>query len=158
MRRSEELFRLITENIADFIIVLDLEGRQVYSSPSYKGLLVEPEKTEGAASFNEIHPNDQATIKKVFEETIRTGIGQRLEHRFLLKNGSIRYMESQGSVIRDENEKATNVVVVSRDITRRKRVEETLRENEDRFRLVVQATNDAVWDWDLLTNLFRSEE
>lgn len=154
MRRSEELFRLITENVADFIIVLDLEGRQVYSSPSYKGLLVDPEEPGGAVSFNENHPDDRNTIKKVFEETIRTGIGQRLEHRFLLKNGSIRYMESQGSVIRDEDGKATNVVVVSRDITRRKRVEETLRENEDRFRLVVQATNDAVWDWDLLTNLF----
>lgn len=154
LRRSEEQFRLITENVADFIVVLDLEGRGVYSSPSYKGLLVDPEKLEGTVSFNEIHPDDRDAIKKVFEETIRTGIGQRSEHRLLLKNGSVRYMESQGSVIRGEDGNATNVVVVSRDITRRKRVEETLRENEDRFRLVVQATNDAVWDWDLLTNLF----
>lgn len=154
LRRSEELFRLITENIADFIIVLDLEGRPVYSSPSYKGLLGDPHQLGRTVSFNDIHPDDRETIKKVFQETIGAGIGQRFEHRFVLKNGSIRYMESQGSVIRDENGKAINVVVVSRDITRRKRVEETLRENEDRFRLVVQATNDAVWDWDLSTNLF----
>ncbi|HEV2352457.1 MAG TPA: PAS domain S-box protein [Terriglobia bacterium] len=154
LRQSEEQFRLITENVADLIAVLDLEGRRVYNSPSYKGMLGDPEKLRGTLSFSEIHPDDRERIKKIFEETIRTGVGQRSEYRFLLKNGSIRYMESQGSVIRDRNGDPEKVVVVSRDVTRRKRAEDTLRESEGRFRLVVQATNDAVWDWDLLTNLF----
>src|SRR5271169_6172973 len=35
LRESEELSRLITENVADLIAVLDLEGRRVYNSPSY---------------------------------------------------------------------------------------------------------------------------
>lgn len=154
LRQSEEQFRLITENVADLIAVLDLEGRRVYNSPSYKGMLGDPEKLKGSLSFSEIHPDDRERIKKIFEETVRTGVGQRSEYRFLLKNGSIRYMESQGSVIRDRNGDPEKVVVVSRDVTRRKRAEDTLRESEGRFRLVVQATNDAVWDWDLLTNLF----
>lgn len=154
LRQSEEQFRLITENVADLIAVLDLEGRRVYNSPSYKGMLGDPEKLRGSLSFTEIHPDDRERIKKIFEETVRTGVGQRSEYRFLLKNGSIRYMESQGSVIRNRNGDPEKVVVVSRDVTRRKRAEDTLRESEGRFRLVVQATNDAVWDWDLLTNLF----
>lgn len=33
------------------------------------------------------------------------------------------------------------------DITRRKLIENELRESNERFRLVVRATNDAVWDW-----------
>ena len=154
LRESEEQFRLITENVADLIAVLDLEGRRVYNSPSYKAVLGDPTKLEGTVSFNEIHPDDREKIKTIFQETIQTGIGQIAEYRFLLKNGSIRYMESQGSVIRDAEGKPTKVVVVSRDVTRRTRVENMLRENESRFRLFVQATNDAVWDWDLLTNLF----
>ncbi len=154
LRQSEEQFRLITENVADLIAVLDLEGRRVYNSPSFKGVLGDPDRLKGTSSFMEIHPDDRDRIKKVFDETVRTGVGQRSEYRFLLRNGSVRYMESQGSVIRDKDGTPTKVVVVSRDVTRRKRVEDTLRENEDRFRMVVQATNDAVWDWDLLTNLF----
>ncbi len=154
LRESEEHFRLISENVADLIAVLDLKGRRLYNSPSYKSILGDPAKLEGTVSFNEVHPDDREKIKTIFEETIRTGIGQIAEYRFLLGNGSVRYIESQGSVIRDSEGKPAKVVVVSRDVTRRTRVEKMLRESESRFRLVVQATNDAVWDWDLLTNLF----
>ena len=34
----------------------------------------------------------------------------------------------------------------------RKGTEERLRQSEERFQIVARATNDAVWDWDLLTN------
>ena len=39
-----------------------------------------------------------------------------------------------------------------RDMSERKRTELLLRSSEERFRLVAQATNDVLWDWDLVTN------
>ncbi len=44
--------------------------------------------------------------------------------------------------------------VILRDVTGRKKVESTLRENEERFRLVALATNDVLWDWDLKSDKF----
>ncbi|GAB4381728.1 MAG: hypothetical protein Kow00121_40960 [Elainellaceae cyanobacterium] len=38
------------------------------------------------------------------------------------------------------------------DVTERRLAEEALRTSEERFQLIVHATNDTVWDWDLLTN------
>src|SRR5438093_1513335 len=113
LREREEFFRLISENVTDLIAVIDLQGRRVYSSPSYKPLLGDPEKLVGTDSFREIHPEDRERIRRVFRETIAAGVGQRSEFRFLLKDGSIRYIESQGSVMRDKYGRLTNVIAVS---------------------------------------------
>ena len=128
LREREEFFRLISENVTDLIAVVDLQARRVYSSPSYKPLLGDPEKLVGTDSFREIHPEDRERIRRVFRETIAAGVGQRSEFRFLLKDGSIRYIESQGSVMRDKYGRVTNVIAVSRDVTDRKKAEEQIRE------------------------------
>ena len=44
------------------------------------------------------------------------------------------------------------VLAIVRDATGRKRAEEELRESEERYRLVAKATNEAIWDSDLLTD------
>ena len=124
LRKNEEQFRLITENVTDMIALLDLDGRRVYSSPSYKNILGDPELLRGTDSFLEVHPDDREKIRKIFQETVTTGIGQRAEYRFLIKDGSIRTIESQGSVIRDNSGRISQVVVVSRDITEKKNLEQ----------------------------------
>src|SRR6266581_7334072 len=128
LREREEFFRLISENVTDLIAVLDLDGRRVYNSPSYSSILGDLEIVRGTGSFQEIHPDDRERIRGIFHETIATGVGQRAEFRFLLKDGTVRYVESQGSVMRDKRGKVTNVIVVSRDVTERKQAEEQIRE------------------------------
>jgi len=128
LREREEFFRLISENVTDLIAVVDLKGRRVYNSPSYKYLLGDPERLLGTDAFEEIHPEDRERIRRVFRETIAAGTGQRAEFRFLLRDGSVRYIESQGSVMRDKYGKMANVIVVSRDVTDRKNAEAQIRE------------------------------
>jgi two-component system, cell cycle sensor histidine kinase and response regulator CckA len=128
LRKSEEQFRLIMENVADMIAVLDLEGRRLYNNPAYKPILGDPELLRGTDSFQEIHPDDKEKIKRIFRETVQTGIGQRNEYRFVAKNGGIHFIESQGSVIRDENGNVSQVVLVSRDVTEKKALENELRQ------------------------------
>ena len=146
--QSEEQFRVITESISDLIAVLDLEGKRLYNSPSYKDVLGDPIALRGTDSFNEIHPDDRERIRKIFHDTVRTGRGQRAEYRFLLSDGSIRYIESEGSAIPDAEGKTAKVVVVSRDVTERKRAEEALRESEEKYRSLVSNIPDVSWTLD----------
>jgi PAS domain S-box-containing protein len=55
--------------------------------------------------------------------------------------------------ITDETGQPTHFVSIQRDITERKHAEEAIRTSEERFRLLARATNDVVWDWDLVTDL-----
>lgn len=127
MREQEEFFRMITENIEDFIAVLDLDGKRLYNSPSYEKLFKNLEGLRGTDSFAEIHPDDREEVVHTFRETIRTGHGLQIEYRFLLEDGSIRHMESRGGLIQGNKDHAARVVVIARDITERKLAEEKIR-------------------------------
>ena len=128
LREREEFFRLISENVTDLIAVIDLSGNWVYNSPSYQGILGDAEKLRGTDSFEEIHPEDRERIRRIFRETVANGAGQRAEFRFLLENGDIRYIESQGNVMRDKSGRVIHVITVSRDVTGSKQALEQIRE------------------------------
>lgn len=147
LRQSEEQFRLIMENLSDLVAVLDLEGKRLYNSPSYQGILGNPVNLLGSSSFNEIHPEDRERVKKVFQETVRTGVGHRMEYRLVNQDGQARYIESQGSVIRDIRDRVSQVVVVSRDVTERKQAEEQLEVSERKYRELVEHANSIILRW-----------
>jgi len=120
-------FKLILDNMADLIAVIDRKGRRLYNSPSYRVVLDDPRSLQGTDSFMEIHPDDRKQLKDAFEKSMQTGEGSRMEYRFVRKDGTIRHIESQGDVIRDPGGRPSKLVVVSRDITDRKEREEEIR-------------------------------
>lgn len=126
LRESEERFRLITENVEDLIVLLDTKGRRLYNNPAYRKLFGDKE-LGGTDSFAEIHPEDRERVRQIFRETVATGVGHRAQFRFVLNDGSIRHIESQGTVIKDAADKVTKVVVISRDITEHKIAEAQIR-------------------------------
>jgi PAS domain S-box-containing protein len=145
LREREEFFRLMSETMTDLVAVVDRSGTRLYNSPSYRKLLGDPHEAVGTNSFEDVHPDDRPRVEQIFRETLTTGIGQRAEYRFVTRDGLIRHMESQGSVIRDAAGHVLKLVIVSRDVTERRRVEEQLRDSEQRYKRLLDSTTDYIY-------------
>lgn len=127
LRESEELFRLISENAADLIAVVDRHGYRLYNSPAYQTLLgYDPGALKGTWSFNEVHPEDRDKVIQAFKKSMETGEGQVIEYRMRHRDGSWRVLESTGSVIRDSKGEPDRLVIVAHDITKRTQAQEAL--------------------------------
>src|SRR5438094_3274783 len=135
----EELFHLISENAADMIAVVDLEGRRIFNSLSYQRILgYSPEELQVSSGFEQIHPDDREKVRNAAKEARETGAGTILEYRFRHQNGDWMVLESVASVIRNERGQPEKLLIVNRDITERKKAQEALSRSEGSFRALVE--------------------
>jgi len=124
LMQREELFRLITENAADLIAVVDAQGKSLYSSPSYEKVLgYTAEELRSSSAFEQIHPDDRADVEEALKESVVGGTGRRIEYRIRHRDGIWRYLESTASAILTAEGKVEHLVIVSRDVTARRQLE-----------------------------------
>src|ERR1700757_3067551 len=123
-RNREELFRIITENAADMIALVDRKGHRLYNSPSYQKILgYSPEELGQSSSMEQVHPDDRERVLQAAAKAYVKNEGECLEYRIRHKDGSWRVLESRSSVMRGRTNGQEQLVIVSRDITARKRSE-----------------------------------
>ncbi|UPL50354.1 PAS domain-containing protein [Hymenobacter sublimis] len=104
-----------------------------------------------------LHPDDRdATEAAVAEALNPAGSGTcDIEYRTigLHDGGQVRWVRATGRAFFDAaHTQATRFIGTITDITRTKQVQETLSQSEERYALAALATNDAIWEWNLVTN------
>lgn len=129
-KKKDELFRIVTENAADMIALVDVKGRRLYNSPAYKRILgYSPAELSETSAFEQIHLDDRFKVLEAAREARETGVGRRMEYRIRHKDGSWRTLESLANTIRDGKGEVAKLVIVNRDISERKRAETQLEHN-----------------------------
>lgn len=124
---SEERLRsVMVQYASDVITILDREGRVTYESPAIKYTLgYGPEEMVGAPALDLVHPDDAERagreLGRIFE---RGGVSPPVEFRVRHADGSWRHFE--GIASRIDGGANARVVVNSRDVTERKRLEAEL--------------------------------
>src|SRR5215471_850184 len=116
-KKNEELFKIVTENAADMIALVDMKGRRLYNSPAYTRILGYSSGELGeTSSFEQIYPDDRMRVLEAAREARESGVGKRMEYRIKHKDGSWKVLESEASTIRDANGEVAKLVIVNRDL------------------------------------------
>jgi len=129
IRESEEKYRNLVELTTDIIYLSDKDGNQIFMNEAgYSLLEATTDEVIGKPWSKWIHPDDVERSFKKFSEMIEKGVDVfEFENRYLSKNGKITNVIHNVRVLRDESGSIVGTQGIARDVTERKRVEESLR-------------------------------
>ncbi len=128
---------MITDNMSDLIRVTDLQGINLYASPSHERILgYKPEDRVGKSAFDILHPDDAGRIAGVFSEALIHKKPFKVEYRVRHAEGHYIWLETVGDLLRDDRGEALAVIMSSRDITDHKKMEKALRESEAKLKAI----------------------
>ncbi len=145
LRESEERFRGTFENAAVGIAHTHSEGRFLHVNEKFCAIVGYPREELLEKTWHDItHPDDLAASIDVSAAALRgEPPGLPLEKRYLRKDGSLVWGELVISLQWDAAGAPGYLIAIIQDISRRKRLEEALRESERRFRTFVDHATDA---------------
>jgi PAS domain S-box-containing protein len=151
LKASEELYRLLAENIQDVIFKLDINGTRKYVSSAIRHLGYTPQELIGLSGLDMVHPDDRDALRTTLRETVAAGKNQMIiQYRHRHKEGHYLWTETAVNVIRDAvTGKPLELVNIARDITERKRLEDALRESEMRLSHAQRIAHVGDWEFDV---------
>jgi PAS domain S-box-containing protein len=129
LRRSEEQFRDVAENIHEVFWMMNAAGTEIlYINPAYEkiwGRTCESLRREPMSWLESIHPEDRAQAHEVFERQTR---GEHIDsdYRILRPDGSERWIRNRAFAVRAKTGEISRVVGIAEDITERRRAEAAL--------------------------------
>lgn len=121
-------------------------GEIHWSEESYRIFEIDP-AVEPTADLviQRVHPEDVALVRQWFDLASAGEQDFEVMHRLLMADGSVKYLQVLSHALRDESGKLEIVGAVM-DITAARSTEETLRENEQRFRDYAETASDWLWE------------
>ena len=127
--QSQELYRTVVESSRDLILILGLDGRIRYASPSQRALLgYEGDELVGVSSLAITHPEDVESVQTIVTAALTGGASPPHAARIRHRDGHWVDVEGQAAPIIGEDGSLTGILGVVRDISERKRIEAGRRE------------------------------
>jgi PAS domain S-box-containing protein len=151
LRQSEERYRTILDDMEESYYETDLTGNfTIVNDALCRHLGYSREEMMGMNYLAYTPPEDVKRVSQSSNQVYRTGKPVKFFPREMIrKDGSRTFTESSIFPLRNESGKIIGWRGVGRDVTERKKAEEILRESEDRYRDLVDHSNDLICTHDL---------
>ncbi|AOY95861.1 sensor box protein [Cupriavidus sp. USMAA2-4] len=114
-------WNLVTDDVAYSANVESVYGWHIDSNASF---------------WKHVHADDIAMMNAAYEESLRTGHAHEFDFRLIQPDGSIRWISSRATPMREFDGRIVKIVGISMDNTARKLTEQSLRDQQQRFQVM----------------------
>jgi two-component system, sensor histidine kinase and response regulator len=157
LREAEHRYRALVEKVPAVVYLQEIGGPDaaMYMSPKLEALTgYSPDDIKGHPEFRwlMVHPEDRERMQSEDESPARPGEVVTTEYRVLHRDGHTVWVRNESVVVEDDVTGARYWQGFMLDITEAKKAEEALRKSEERYRLVARATDETIWDSDILAD------
>ena len=143
VRLGEERYRTLLESVEEMVFLLGVDGIVKFVNPRSKEVLgYRPEEIVGK-HYTELFPEEKERLEELFGRGLKGEGGGLLHFKGVTKDGREVTLEMTPSAVRSNGE-ITGFTGVCRDVTDRYRAREALQESEERYRALVESSNDAI--------------
>ena len=158
LAESEEKFRGIAERSFDATATVDLQGTITYASPSVEKVLGYPVNEVYGKSFLEYFmPVQLSDATQLFTGLMQGKLLEGIQLELQRKDGTTAIVEINASPI-IMNGEIKGIQAVFRDVTQRKKMENALRESEEKIRNILQSSPDAIVVTDIRGNIIECNQ
>ena len=126
----------------------DLASDRVYwSDETYQIFGLEPQEAE--MNFNRfqdlLHPEDRELVKQAIGKALAGGPRYDMEYRILRPDGEVRFVHTQGDVVKDSSGQPYRMFGIAQDVTEQKRAEQALRDAEHKYRAIFENSIEGIF-------------
>ncbi|MCJ8501547.1 PAS domain S-box protein [Desulfatitalea alkaliphila] len=141
LKEKTQLLQVITDNMFDLVALTDLEGNYIFLGASHHILGYDIDFLIGRNVMEFVHPEDVDELSISFRDFLSGSDDSRKEeYRYRCADGRYVWFETVGKFIRDDSGDPKEIIFSTRDITEHKRIERELKESEERFRALHNAS------------------
>ena len=156
LRETEHRYRALVEKVPAVVYLQEIGGPDsaMYMSPRLEALTgYSPEDCKDPAlRWRMVHPADRERMRSEDERPAKPGEVVTTEYRVLHRDGHTVWVRNESVVVEDEVTGSRFWQGFMLDITEAKKAEEALTKSEERYRLVARATDETIWDSDILAD------
>ncbi|NMB56243.1 MAG: PAS domain S-box protein [Leptolinea sp.] len=153
LRISENKLRSLLSAMTDVIIILDADGYQrEIPMTAAKGYYLPPEEMLDKSVHELFPPEIAILVMNTIQQTLKSQEANRVEYSLNIGGEDFWFLANVSPISTDR------VIWVARDITERKQMEQSLRENRARLEMAQRIAKLGNWEYDINSDKFWASE
>ena len=151
LKESEERYRTIIETIEDGYYEVDLNGHLTFFNDAMTRINgYSREEMMGMHARDYTDAENNKLLDREFRQVYRTRTPSKgIHYEVITKNGEKKNVETSISLIRDPSDKPIGFRGIARDVSEFTKIQQALKESEERYRTIIETIEDAFYEVDL---------